>query len=199
MNYLNRQIRRPAPGVKGCVIAIIVAVFIVGALIVLAYFAIQRRDAEFARQRQERRLRAVEAVRAGRTLVSVNDGELLALLADDAECVKTVKFIYFSMADLSDPRFGRLNEFPNLKEVGFYDCSNADAVLTVAKKMNSVESLFFEVTAISDSSLEAIAEFPNLEKVHFEQVVPDETIKRLNSLLPNVNVETPFPASKEPK
>jgi len=71
--------------------------------------------------------------------------------------------------------------------------------MPAAQILPQLESLFIEVTLLSDASLELLAEFPRLKNVHFEQVVIDETIARLNELLPDVNVETPFPASRQPK
>ena len=102
------------------------------------------------------------------------------------------------MADVGGPEFARLDEFPSLTDVGFYDCSNADSLMPAASTLPQLESLFFEVTLLSDDSLELLAKFQRLKKVHFEQVMDDKTIAKLNELLPNVNVETPFPASQEP-
>lgn len=177
--------------------AVMVAVVVVGALVSFAFLVRQQSLAEFARQQQQRRMRAVEAVRAGRTDVSVSDGELMAMLADDADCVKRITVIVFFMADLGDSRFTRVREFNNARELGFYDCRNADSVIAVAKEMSTVESLYFEVTRISDGSMQALAEFPQLKKVRFEQVMPDATIDELKKSLPHVDVEAPWTESRE--
>lgn len=197
MNQPQPADTRPDSRISGCVIAILVAVVVVSALVCFAFFARQRSRAEFARQQHERRLRTVEAVKAGRTEVSVSDAELLAMLTDDAECAEKVTAIFFFMADLGDPRFRRVREFNNVKKIGFYDCRNADNMIAVGKEMPNVESLFFEVTGISDRSMQSLAEFPQLKKVRFEQVMPDATIDELKRLLPHVEVDAPWPESKE--
>jgi hypothetical protein len=44
-----------------------------------------------------------------------------------------------------------------------------------------------------------LKDFPHLKKVHFEHVMEDEWLDRLKSELPNVDVDAPFPRSKEPQ
>jgi hypothetical protein len=139
-----------------------------------------------------------EAVKNGRTQAGVSDVILLEMLANDPQCVENITSIWFTMADLGDSRFVRLREFKNAKEIGFYDCDNADNIVDIAKDMDAVESLYFEVTQISPLSRQKLALFRNLKKVHFEQIVEDGVIDELEKLLPNVDVEAPYPASKEP-
>ena len=188
----------PARGSKGCLYAIFVSAAIVAVLFVAIKSARQQAAADMERRQQERREKAVQTVLDGRTDVSVSDGELLTMLADNPQCANSITSIHFFMADVGGPEFARLDEFPSLTDVGFYDCSNADSLMPAASTLPQLESLFFEVTLLSDDSLELLAKFQRLKKVHFEQVMDDKTIAKLNELLPNVNVETPFPASQEP-
>ena len=192
----NEPTKKPKSAVSGCVVAVTA---LLALLIPVGYYSARRSQAELERKQQERRQRIVADVKSGRSDVMIWDAELLEMLVDDPQCVQTVTSIHFFMADLGDPRFRRVREFENVNTIGFYECGNADNVMVVAKDMASIESLFFEVTRISDGSLRSLPAFPNLKKVRLEQVVADETIDELNRLLPNVAVEAPFPASKEPK
>jgi hypothetical protein len=152
---------------------------------------------EFLKNQLERRLQTVADAKAGRAQVTIDDAETLEMLARDPQCVANVTSVIFVMADLNDARFGRLKDLRNVTEVGFYECENVDNVLSVASEMGTVEELYFEVTRLSDESIQTLTKFPKLKKVRFEQVVADDTIDDLNKLLPNVDIETPYPASGE--
>ena len=202
MSQISRDFRQRnqsrRPKVFGCAVAIAVVSVLVVQAVTSVREANKRSHAELERSRQKWRLVTVESVRNGRTQAGVSDVLLLEMLANDPQCVDTITSVWFHMADLVDPRFGRLREFKNAKEIGFYDCENADNIIDIAKEMDTVESLYFEVTRISPQSRQNLAQFRNLKKVHFEQIVDDGVIDELNKLLPNVNVEAPYPASKEP-
>jgi hypothetical protein len=193
----SQSVSRRTPATSGCFILVSIAAVALGVASSEIYYSGSVHKAEFVRRQQERRLEAVADVKAGRSQVLIYDVEMIEMLADDPQCIANVTSVVFVMADLSDAKFYRLKELRNVEEIGFYDCRNADNVLSVAKEMDSVQELFFEVTKISEQSIQSLAGFPNLKKVHFEQIVPDETIAKLNTLLPNANVETPYPASKE--
>ena len=145
------------------------------------------------------RAELVVNVTSGSRDVSNSDVELLEMLLDAPLCRENVTSIFFDTADLGDPRFRRVSEFPNVIVIGFYDCRNADNVIFVAKDMPTVESLFFEVTGSSHQSMQSLAGFANLKKVHFEQVMPNARIDELNELLPYVDVQTPWAETKEPE
>ena len=149
----------PARGSKGRLYAIFVSAAIVAVLFVAIKSARQQAAADMERRQQERREKAVQTVLDGRTDVSVSDGELLTMLADNPQCANSITSIHFFMADVGGPEFARLDEFPSLTNVGFYDCSNADSLMPAASTLPQLESLFFEVTLLSDDSLGLHAKF----------------------------------------
>ena len=145
--------------------------------------------AEVERVLQEDREKWVAEVRAGNSDVNIDDAKMLQMLTDDPVCRENVTTICFTRINLGDPQFRYVREFPNLTELFFYDCDNADNVMAAAKDVPGIESLYFEVTHVSDETLRSFAEFPNLKKVRFEQVMRDATIDELRRLLPDVQIE----------
>jgi hypothetical protein len=190
----EKAVSRIKPVMAGCALAFGIAAVLFTLFAVGADQSYQARRAERARQQQKLRLREVADAKAGRANISIYDVELLEMLADDPQCIANITSVYFYMRDLGDPRYRRLTELHNVETIGFYSCDNVDNILAIAKDMESVQTLFFEATTVSDQSIHLLAEIPNLKKVRFEQIVAEETIEKLNDLLPNVQVEAP----KEP-
>ena len=145
--------------------------------------------AELERLLQEDREKQLAEVRAGYSVVNIDDAKMMQMLADDPACRENVTNICLTMTDLGDPQFRRVREFPNLKELSFYCCRNADNIMAAARDLSAIESLFFEGTSVSDETLRSFAESPNLKKLHFEQVMPDATIDELKRLFPDVEIE----------
>jgi len=85
-------------------------------------------------------------------------------LAADVDCLPRVTNMRI-VADLSDPRWGLLGKFPNLKEIGIYDSGNADVFLTRIRGMEPLESFTLQATGLSDSGMKDVATLPNLKKL----------------------------------
>lgn len=173
----------------GCLGILSAALLVLVLLAFALLFTIKHDQAELERSRQKRREKSMALVRSGRTDVGIGDIEMLEMLLNDPTCRENVTSIYFTNVKLADPRFGRVREFPNLTELSFYCCDNADNVVATSKGIPGIESLFFEVTQISDETLHSLAEFPNLKSLHFEQVMPDAQIATLRKLIPEVEIE----------
>lgn len=173
----------------GCLILLGVAVLFVSFSLYADYRLKKAVRAGLTRALQEYREETVADVRAGNSYVTIYDVQLVEMLVNDRVCRENVTSIHFSIRDFSDPRFRRICEFPNLTELSFYDCDNADNVVVAAKDVPGIESLSFEVAGISDETMRSLAEFPSLKKLHFEQVMPDTRIDELKKLLPHVEIE----------
>ncbi|NLS91094.1 MAG: hypothetical protein GXX96_02800 [Planctomycetaceae bacterium] len=173
----------------GCLILLGAAALLAALLVFAISLKIKYDQAEWERRQQDRREEQIAYVRSGTTNVGISDGTLVEMLLDDSTCRGTVTSIDFIMADLGDPRFRRVREFPNVTRIFFYDCSSADNVMVAVRSMPRIEWLGFEVTGISDESMRSLAELPCLKEVRFEQVMPDAKIETLKQLLPNVKIE----------
>lgn len=163
--------------------------FVLGIMGILAYGwhrAALFNLAQTENDRQQLRQRLFVEAKNGRSDVWVLDGELLSMLAKDPECAACVTYLWFSMLDLSDPRFQQAGNFKRLRTVAFYECSNTDNVLRSIRGMPTIENVSFEVSSITDEGIQLLATLPNLKKVHFEQIMPPEKIKLLRQRLPGV-------------
>jgi len=82
---------------NGSVFAVLIAIGTLVVLIAVVIFARQRSCADFEQKRREN---TVQDVLNGRTDVSVDDGRLLEMLADNLKCAESITSIQFFMADL---------------------------------------------------------------------------------------------------
>jgi hypothetical protein len=185
----DERISESGMSLFGCLGMLGIAMLLLGLLVLALRFQTKRDQAVLEREQQERRERQVASVRGGSGNVDIRDGKMVEMLLDDPVCREAVTSIDFTMADLGDPRFRRVREFPNVTRVFFYCCDNADNVMSAARDMPAIESLFFEVTEISDESMRSLADFPCLKELHFEQVMPDARIEALHELVPDVEIE----------
>ncbi|QDU86796.1 hypothetical protein Pla175_01480 [Pirellulimonas nuda] len=79
----------------------------------------------------------------------------------------------------------------------FY-CTNGTKELLLAARSLPIDDLQFEMPDLLPEDFLILKEFPQLKKVRIEHMMEDEWIARLESELPNVVVEAPYPRSKEP-
>lgn len=89
------------------------------------------------------------------------------ILADKA-CAVAVRDVYLG-GDVSDPRLGRLREFPHLRSIVFLFADSPDNVLESLRGMASIEGLSFEHVRLSRRNFGQIASFPNLKSLCFPQ------------------------------
>ena len=169
----------------------VLVIFVVPIAFFIAYSGLDGSD--FKKFLKEHHLQIVAELKKEPLQVPIYDIELLEMLIKDPQCVENAIEIVFFMADLSDPRFLQVNQLSNLQDIGFIDCFHADKILPSLKQLDSLYSIYFEVSPISNDSIEFLAKIPNLKKVRFEQILPDETIQKLNQLLPHVTIELPLP------
>jgi hypothetical protein len=120
-----------------------------------------------ARQIREWMLEQTDQLRRGEIncLVQPDPAFIEELLADTT-CAAKVRDLYVG-SDLSDPRLGRLREFPNLKCIIFLFARNHDSFLERLNGMTSVEELTFDRTRLSRDTVRHIAAFPNLKSLSF--------------------------------
>ncbi|RIK81097.1 MAG: hypothetical protein DCC67_08460 [Planctomycetota bacterium] len=137
----------------------------------------------------DRRWKAFVAAKAGRSdEITVSDGELVAMLADDPDCVANCTTLVFVDVDFAEPGFRRVAELVALADVGVYSSDNADLLLTYLQGAPAIEKLWIESSPVSDWGIGLIATLPNLQYLHFEQAMPVEQIGYLKSALPGLTL-----------
>jgi hypothetical protein len=93
--------------------------------------------------------------------------ELLA----DAASAAAVRDVYLG-GDLSDPRLGRLREFPNLKCVVFLFAEHHNAFLQLMHGAAAIEELSFDCTRLVRADVDQIASFPHLKSLGIGHATP---------------------------
>lgn len=159
-------------------------------LMIFAVVVSVRASARQDRLRKEQRLQEnFDSVKqgVGGVPVGVMDPELMEIFAQDEDCIKNLRVLELFMADLSDPRFLRINDL-NPHTIFFYSCNEIDQFLPQITRLN-VEQLDFETTPLSQKSLLALAKFPNLKRVRFEQVMSPAEQALVKEILPGVEIE----------
>ncbi len=167
---------------------------------VLAFGLIQLRQQvrlSFERSRQEWRQKSFDSVKRGDPSALVMDSKLLPMLANDAECKKTVTRLDFASTEIAVSDASSVAELPNVSSMTFY-CTRGTKDLLLAARTLPVTNLYFEMPDLSPESYLMLKDFPHLKKVRFEHVMDDEWIDRLKSEMPNVMIDAPFPRSNEP-
>lgn len=180
--------------VIGClgIIAIIAGVFAFG----IAQLREQAR-LSLERSRQEWLQRSFDSVKQGDSSALVMNSKLLPMLANDADCKKTVTSLDFASTEIDASDASYVAELPNVTSITFY-CTRGTKDVLVAAQTLPITDLYFEMPDLPVESYLLLKDFPHLKKVRFEHVMDDEWIKRLKSELPNVIVDAPFPRSQEP-
>ena len=126
------------------------------------------------------------------------DSRLLPMLANDPECVANTRTLCFSMVRIAPEDARYVARLANVKDIVFYDCTSADAVLEHACSL-PIESLFFEGASVSPDSLRNLSNFPKLTNVHFEWELHPDDIVILKTLPSHITVEFPPPTENAPE
>lgn len=92
------------------------------------------------------------------------DPRFIEELLTDASSAAAVRDVYIG-GDLSDPRFGRLRELPNLKCIVFLFATPLTAFLQRMHGAAGIEELSFECTQLARADVDQIASFPNLKSL----------------------------------
>lgn len=193
MNQADRESKRPTVW-RGCMMAFVVAVVSVCFLLGI----VRPRLIERAKVANEMRLAQdrqewIDWVKAGRTMVNVDDVRLISALANDEECVNRVEGLCFWTSTVITQKEAKdVSKFKNLKYLGFYCCpgDSADSVLAHAHNL-PIEELFFELTDLSNEKMRDLASYPKLTKVHFEQGMAADKIAILEQLPQTIDVKLP--------
>ena len=157
----------------------------------------QQARLSFERSKQEWRQKSFDAVKNGDSSALVMDSKLLPMLANDVDCRRIVTRLDFASTDIaaSDARY--VAELPNVTSITFY-CTHGTKDLLLAAQMLPITDLYFEMPDLPVESYLMLKNFPHLKKVRFEHVMDDAWIDRLESQMPNVVVDAPFPRSQQP-
>lgn len=178
------------------VILSLVSVVIAG----LAYgivFARKQAQLNFQRQQAEWRQKSFDNVKQGDSRAWVMDSRLLPMLANDADCRQIVTSLDFTSTEIDPTDAQSVSQLKNVSSMTFY-CTTGTKELLLAARTLPITDIYFEMPDLLQEEYLILKEFPQLTKVRFEHVMDDEWIERLESELPNVAVDAPFPRSKEP-
>ena len=180
--------------VIGClgIIAIIAGAFAFG----IAQLRQQAR-LSFEQSRQEWLQKSFDSVKQGDSSALVMSSKLLPMLADDADCKKTVTRLDFASTEIDASDASYVAGLPNVTSITFY-CTRGTKDVLVAAQTLPITDLYFEMPDLPVESYLMLKDFPHLKKIRFEHVMDDEWIERLESEMPNVIVDAPFPRSQEP-
>lgn len=154
----------------------------------LTTFAYLSRDsAEEARQ--QRRNEVVQRVRSGRNWALINDPSFLSMLAADPVCVANLESINLEPYDLSDPRYGRLRELSNVREVHCCYFRVDPRSLELIAAMPSIEKISFAKHPISNESVRNLAGIISLQEVTFIMMdVPKDAVDLLRIDRPDLTI-----------
>jgi hypothetical protein len=165
-------------------IAIAIIVLIV---LGLATFTCLRNSHEEARQ--QRLNEVVEGVRSGESWAFIRDPSLVSMLAADPVCVANLERIYLEPNDLSDPRYDRLKDLSNVREVHCCYFRVGPKSLEFIAAMPSIERISFAKYPISDDSVRKLAEIVSLQQVTFIMMdVPKEAVDSLKVDRPDLTI-----------
>ena len=161
-----------------------------GVIAYLVHLGHQQSIAEIQHAQQHRESESFEAVKGGKSEVTVYQSpEILSMLADDPDCVRNLRSVCFFICELGDPRFFKLSKLTNVREIAIYDGRGVEAFLKAIGGMPSIERISFESIRLDDEMLEQLAAFPNLKRVHFERDLDPSQIELLQRVIPNVEIE----------
>ncbi|WP_145280340.1 hypothetical protein [Pirellulimonas nuda] len=188
--------RKRSPMLRVVVVVSIVCIAIVGLTFAIKS-ARQQAHLHAQRQQAERRQKSFDLVKRGSTRASVMDSKLLPMLANDPDCRRRVTNVDFFMSDIDPADAPSVSKLKNVTSMTFY-CTNGTKELLLAARSLPIDDLQFEMPDLLPEDFLILKEFPQLKKVRIEHMMEDEWIARLESELPNVVVEAPYPRSKEP-
>lgn len=162
---------------------------VAAAIAVVLSYGIYLSRSEEQHRAEERRLKEYTAVKEGRSgEATVNDGDLIAMLAADPDCVENCTSLMFTDVDFRDEGFQHLGELANVEHVGVYSSDNVDVLLTYVQGSPRIEKIWIESSPITDVGISLFTSFPGLEHLHFEQAMPIQQISYLKTALPKLRL-----------
>lgn len=119
---------------------------------------------------------------------SIISPELMSTVANDTDIVPQLNYMHFDNTDLNAPEFKRIQEFPNIKVISFYDCEGEYTLLGYAANMPSVNKIYFWCARPSEDLLRLLKAIPNLKIVKFNDVEEDDLVV-FKRALPQIQFE----------
>jgi threonine dehydrogenase-like Zn-dependent dehydrogenase len=162
---------------------------VIAAVAGLLWCGIHLSHREEDRRAEARRQIAYLAIKEGRGgEITVSDGQLVAMLAADPDCIENCTTLVFTDVDFSDEGFEHLRELAHLVDVGVYSSENIDLMFEHLQGSPALEKLWIESTPVSDDGIGLITTLPRLEFLHFEQAMPVQQISYLKTALPRLKL-----------
>jgi hypothetical protein len=157
-----------------------------------------REQGRLSRERtwQEYREREFARVKQGESRAWVMDSRLLPMLANDDECKRVVTHLDFASTDIDASDAASVSKLVNVTSMTFY-CTRGTRDLLLAARSLPITDLYIKMGDRSPDSYLILKEFPQLKRIRIEHVVEDDWLAQLQSELPGVVVDAPYPKSKE--
>ena len=181
---------RPVLSPRSCFACLGIAAAVPALLALMGWLVIRQHEADEAHRRAQRRQHEFNRIKQGtdkNDRAMVMDGELLAMLADDPDCVNRVTTLDFTSTTITPEAAAQVARLKNVKEITFYDTHGADEVLAHARHL-PIERLYFSTSRVSPDSLRSLANFPQLKRVDLEFAFDAEHREALETLPPEIEV-----------
>jgi internalin A len=168
---------------NGCLTA--VACLAVVVLLLIAFVPMLRKQNQEALVRAE--IAKIRADKAGR-IYSLRP-EIVESLLHDPDCKERISEVGIigDFADVHDPRFHALEQFPNLKEIRLEYVGCVDDFLQGILGAKSLEELTFHRAGVSEKGMHNILAFPNLKRLSLDGRTP---VACLDALKGNARIES---------
>jgi len=117
---------------------------------------------------------------------------LVEEMVSDSVCAEKIQSLVLTSfgPDLSDPRYRRLRQLPQLESVYFYCSSDTDVFLSRIARMASIQAVETELADLSDAGMKYVVEYPNLVKLVLYGGSPSVGNAGLAKLEGHENLET---------
>ena len=112
------------PVVLGCAISFAITGAVAASLALVVWYVIREHDAAEVRRRaqwREHEFNRIKYGTDGNARAMIMDGELLAMLADDPDCVSHVTTLDFTMTTVTPEAAEHVARMKNVREITFYD------------------------------------------------------------------------------
>jgi len=109
-------------------------------------------------------LNPFRSVKDGRSSTNISDLELLEMLSDDSDCVENLASVTFSSVSFRDNDGPKLAKLKGLVSIGFYDCKNADRVISDCIGLQ-VHTMSFDSTRLSYKSIELLRNLASIDVI----------------------------------
>lgn len=151
---------------------------------------------QLERTRLEARQREFDAAKNGDTSALVMDSGLIPMLAEDADCRRSLTSLTFAATDIDAAHAPHVAKLTNVTSMTFY-CTKGTKDLLLAARTLPVSELSFEGDDLQPESYLMLRDFSQLKRVRFEQVMDDALIDRLKMEMPGVTIDAPHSASEQ--